>query len=105
MGSKLYVGNLSFQVTAEQLRTLFAQQGEVKEAVVLSDRDTGRSRGFGFVTMGSDADAQKAIQSLNGQDFEGRPLKVNEAQERQPRGAGGGGRSGGGGGGGGRDRY
>jgi len=110
VGSKLYVGNLSFQVTTEQLRELFVQHGEVVDAIVLSDRDTGRSRGFGFVTMATNAEAQAAIQALNGTDFQGRALTVNEARERQDgdrRGGGGGGRGGprgGGGGGRGGDR-
>lgn len=113
MGSKLYVGNLSFRVETDQLRELFEQHGTVTDAIVLTDRDTGRSRGFGFVTMGSDAEAQSAIEALNGYEHEGRPLTVNEARERQDgdrRGGGGGGRrggfgGGGGGGGGGRGGY
>ena len=82
MASKLYVGNLSYQTESESLRTLFAQFGEVVSATILSDRDTGRSRGFGFVEMGSEA---AAIQALNGTEFEGRNLKVNEARERTDR--------------------
>ena len=86
---KLYVGNLAFQTTTEDLQELFSQAGQVESASIVTDRDTGRSRGFGFVEMSS-ADAQKAMQSLNGRDFGGRPLKVNEAQDK-PRGGGGGG--------------
>ncbi|KAA5540394.1 RNA-binding protein [Roseiconus nitratireducens] len=96
---KMYVGNLAWAVTTEKLEELFGQYGQVDDAIVLTDRETGRSRGFGFVTMGDDA-AKEAIEALDGQDFEGRPLRVNEAQERAPRGGGGGGggyRGGGGG--------
>jgi RNA recognition motif-containing protein len=78
--AKLYVGNLSFDTTDESLRTLFAQHGTVESAKVISDRDTGRPRGFGFVEM-STSDASRAMQALNGQEFEGRALRVNEAQE------------------------
>ena len=85
MASKLYVGNLSYQTESESLRTLFAQFGEVVSATILSDRDTGRSRGFGFVEMGSEDAAAAAIQALNGTEFEGRNLKVNEARERTDR--------------------
>jgi RNA recognition motif-containing protein len=93
--TKLYVGNLSFDTTEDSLRTLFAQHGTVESAKLISDRDTGRPRGFGFVEM-ANADASRAMQALNGQEFEGRALKVNEAQEgNRPNG---GGRSGGGGG-------
>jgi cold-inducible RNA-binding protein len=89
MAKKLYVGNLAFSVTTEQLRDLFVKQGEVAEAIVLTDKQTGRSRGFGFVTMANDADAQKAITALNGTDFDGRPIVVNEARERPENGRGG----------------
>ena len=85
MASKLYVGNLSYQTESESLRTLFAQFGEVVSATILTDRDTGRSRGFGFVEMGSEDAATAAIQALNGSEFEGRNLKVNEARERTDR--------------------
>ncbi|MEO1523932.1 MAG: RNA-binding protein [Planctomycetota bacterium] len=97
----MYVGNLAWAVTTEKLEELFSQYGRVDDAIVLTDRETGRSRGFGFVTMGDDA-AKEAIENLDGHDFEGRPLRVNEAQERAPRGGGGGGGYRGGGGGGGR---
>src|SRR5205085_2030417 len=87
--TKLYVGNLPFSATEDTVRTLFAAHGNVDSVSLINDRETGRPRGFGFVEMSS-ADAQKAMQSLNGQDFGGRPLKVNEAQDK-PRGGGGGG--------------
>src|SRR5687767_4929560 len=131
MGSKLYVGNLSYNATSSDLEQMFGQHGTVQSAEVIQDRDTGRSKGFGFVQMGSDAEAQAAIAALNGQQHDGRALTVNEAKPREDRprggggggggrggyggGGGGGGRSGGGGGygggggggrgGGGRDRY
>ncbi|HEY7677012.1 MAG TPA: RNA-binding protein [Candidatus Methylomirabilis sp.] len=105
MGTRLFVGNLSFGVTEDQLRTLFEEGGrQVTSVTIVVDRDTGRPRGFGFVDMGSDSDAEAAIRSLNGRDLGGRALTVNEARERPPRtgGFGGGGdrgRRGGGGGG------
>jgi RNA recognition motif-containing protein len=104
MGSKLYVGNLSYGVTSSDLEQLFGQHGTVQSAEVIADRETGRSKGFGFVQMGSDDEAQAAIAALHGQDHEGRALTVNEAKPREdrPRGGGGGGGYGGGGGGGGR---
>jgi RNA recognition motif-containing protein len=110
MGTRLYVGNLSFQTTEDALRAAFASDGrQVTEVKIMLDRDTGRSRGFAFVEMATDQDAQNAIQAMNGADLDGRPLKVNEAQPRQDaggRGGGGGGRGGyGGGGGGGRGGY
>jgi RNA recognition motif-containing protein len=125
MGNKLYVGNLSYGVTASQLETLFGAHGTVQSAEVISDRDTGRSKGFGFVEMGSDQEAQAAIAALHGTDMEGRALTVNEAKPRterphgggggggggrggfggRPGGGGGGGGKGGGGGGFGRSRY
>ena len=110
MGTKLYVGNLNFTTTEDALRTAFSEGGRtVKSVAILTNPDTGRSRGFGFVEMGTDQEAQAAIQALDGVEFEGRPLKVNEARERAPGGAGGGGGSrggfGGGGGGGGRGGY
>ena len=126
MGSKLYVGNLSYNTTSSDLEQLFAQHGSVTSAEVIQDRETGRSKGFGFVQMGNDDEAQAAIAALNGQQHDGRNLTVNEAKPREdrPRGGGGGGgggrggygggggggggrggRGGYGGGGGGRDRY
>ena len=102
MGKKLYVGNLSYGVTNESLESLFAEFGEVRSAQVIQDRDTGRSKGFGFVEMADDNAAQAAINALNEKEHDGRPLTVNEARPREDRG-GGGGRGGyGGGGGGGR---
>jgi hypothetical protein len=110
MGKKLYVGNLPWSATSASLESLFAQHGSVRSAEVISDRDTGRSRGFGFVEMETEEGSQAAIQSLNGVEMEGRAITVNEARERTPRpsgGGGGGGRGGygGGGGGGGRGGY
>ncbi len=104
MGSKLYVGNLNFKTTEDALREVFGADGRtVKDVAIPSDRDTGRPRGFAFVTMGSDADAKAAIEALDGTPLDGRTLKVNEAQEK-PRTGGGGGFGGGGGGGRDRDR-
>ena len=104
MGKKLYVGNLAYGVTDSDLQTMFAAHGTVTSAQVIMDRDTGRSKGFGFVEMGSDQEAQNAIKALNGQQSDGRALTVNEARPKES--GGGGGRSGGsggyGGGGGGR---
>jgi cold-inducible RNA-binding protein len=96
MAMKLYVGNLSFQTSSEDLQQLFAQAGTVESATVVEDRDTGRSRGFGFVEMASNEDGQKAIEQFNGTDFNGRNLTVNEARPREDRGnrGGGGGRGG-----------
>lgn len=104
MGNKLYVGNLAYSVRDESLQESFGQFGTVTSAKVMMDRDTGRSKGFGFVEMGSDAEAQAAINGMNGQALEGRAIVVNEARPREERPGGfGGGRSGGGGfGGGGR---
>lgn len=101
MGNRLYVGNLSYDSTAEGLRSTFAEFGEVTDAHVVMDRESGRSRGFGFVTMSTAQDAQKAIEKMNGAILDGRPLKVNEAEERPNRGGGGGGGGRGFGGGGG----
>ena len=99
MGKRLYVGNLSYDTTDDTLRAAFAEDGRtVTEVHVMMDRDTGRPRGFGFVEMGSEEDAQNAIQALDGVNLDGRNLRVNEAQERKPRAGGGGGRGGGGGG-------
>ncbi len=102
MGTRLYVGNLSFSSTVDTLRAAFAESGEVVDAHIVKDRDTGRSRGFGFVTMGTEEQARKAIEAMNGAMLDGRALRVNEAQERAGGGFGGGG-GGGGRGGGGRD--
>jgi RNA recognition motif-containing protein len=103
MGNKLYVGNLAYSVRDDSLQAAFAQFGTVTSAKVMMDRETGRSKGFGFVEMGSDAEAQAAINGMNGQALDGRPLVVNEARPREERpggfGGGGGSRSGGGGGG------
>jgi RNA recognition motif-containing protein len=96
MGNRLYVGNLSFNATKETVREAFSAFGEITDVHVVTDRETGRSRGFGFVTMGTAEQAQKAIAEMNGAMLDGRPLKVNEAEERS--GGGGGGRGGGGGG-------
>ncbi len=101
MAKRLYVGNLKYNVTSAQLQELFEQYGTVTGAQVLSDRETGRSRGFGFVEMSDDDEALDAIESLDGQDFDGRRLTVNEARPRTPGGGGGGGGYRGGGGGGG----
>ena len=108
MGKKLYVGNLPFSATDDSLRQIFEQVGQVDSAKVITDRDTGRSKGFGFVEMTTDEECAEAIKKFNGQDYEGRALTVNEARPMVPReGGGGGGRGGfggGGGGGGGRGR-
>lgn len=85
MSTKLYVGNLNYDVTGDQLEELFAKAGKVASAVVISDRYSGRSKGFGFVEMGSDEEAKKAIEMFNGKDFKERNLIVNEARPRQPR--------------------
>ena len=97
MGSKLYVGNLSYDVTSSDLEQLCAPHGTVQSAEVIQDRDSGRSKGFGFVQMGSDQEAQAAIAALNGQDQDGRALTVNEAKPREERGGSRGGFSSGGG--------
>ena len=104
MGSKLYVGNLSYNVTSQDLNTMFAAHGQVQSAEVIQDRDTGRSKGFGFVQMGTDEEAQKAIAAMSGQESDGRALTVNEAKPREDRGGGGGGGGGRGGHGGGGNR-
>ena len=110
MASKLYVGGLSYSTTSETLREYFAQCGTVESAAVITDKFSGQSRGFGFVEMSSDSEAQAAITALNGAEMGGRTLTVNEARPQEPRtgggggfGGGGGGRSGGGGGK--RDRW
>ena len=112
MGKKLYVGTLSYQTDSSELEQLFTAHGQVVSAQIINDRDTGRSKGFGFVEMSSDAEAQAAIAALNGQQHNGRALTVNEARPREERaggpGGGGGGRGGfggGGGGGGGRGGF
>jgi len=124
MGRKLYVGNMSYEVDSTALQEMFAPHGTVESAQIINDRDTGRSKGFGFVEMSSDAEAQAAIAALNGQEHGGRALTVNEAKPKENRSGGGGGGSRGGyggggggggggyaggsrksGGGGGRDRY
>lgn len=110
MGKRLYVGNLSYGVNNSELEQLFSQHGTVESAAVVTDRETGRSKGFGFVEMSTDDEAQKAVTALNGQEHFGRALTVNEARPREERGGGGGGFGGGrggrggGGGRGGRDR-
>ena len=102
MAQKLYVGNLSYETTDSDLQTLFGPHGTVQSAQVIMDRDTGRSKGFGFVEMGSSSEAQAAIAALNGKDVSGRALTVNEARPREDRGGGPRGNSGRGGFGGGR---
>ena len=105
MGTKLYVGNLPFNTTENELQEIFAQAGAVQEVTLMQDRFTGKSRGFAFVTMSSDEEAQNAISKFNGHTMDGRPMTVNEArprEQRPPGGGGGGGRYGGGGYGGGR---
>jgi cold-inducible RNA-binding protein len=99
VGKKLYCGNLGYGVTSSDLEQLFSQFGQVQSAEVINDRDTGRSKGFGFVEMSSDAEAQAAISGINGTEHDGRTLTVNEARPREER------RGGGGGGGGGRGGY
>ena len=91
MAKRLYVGNLAYSVTSEDLQEMFEQYGQVRSAQVLSDRETGRSRGFGFVEMDNDAEAEAAIEALDGNDHGGRRLTVNEAKPRTPGGGGGGG--------------
>jgi RNA recognition motif-containing protein len=111
MGKKLYVGNLPYSATDQSVREAFSKCGTVSSVSIISDRDTGQSKGFGFVEMSSDAEAQAAIQQLNGTSLDGRQIKVNEAKPKAPGGGGGGGGGGrggyggGGGGGGGRDRW
>jgi cold-inducible RNA-binding protein len=105
MSMKLYVGNLAFQTTDEDLQGLFGQAGTVESASIVTDRDTGRSRGFGFVEMSSKAEGEAAIAQFNGTEVSGRSLTVNEAKPRENRGGGGFGGGRGGGFGGGRSRY
>lgn len=98
MGKRLYVGNLNYNLSKNDLEQMFAAHGTVVSAQVITDRDTGRSKGFGFVEMGTDEEAQAAISALNGKNLGGRNLTVNEAKPQESRGGGGGGRRGGGGG-------
>ena len=86
MNKRLYVGNLSFDSTSDSIRTAFAEHGEVTDVHLVTDRDSGRSRGFGFVTMGTEAEVATAMEKLNGQELDGRALRIDEAQERRPRG-------------------
>ena len=99
MGKKLYVGNLTYRLNSSDLEGLFSQYGNVESAEVISDRDTGRSKGFGFVEMSTDSEAKAAIDALHDQEVDGRRLTVNEARPREPRTGGGGGGGWGGGGG------
>ena len=94
MGKKLYVGNLSFSVTSDSLANLFSQYGTIESAKVITDRDTGRSKGFAFVEMSSDSEAETCIAQLGGKEFEGRQMNVSEAKPQEPRSGGGGGRGG-----------
>ena len=105
MAKKLFVGGLSWDTTDDGLRQAFASYGEITEAKVITDRDTGRSRGFGFVTFDQDEDAKTAISKMNGTNLDGKTIKVNEAQEKSPRGGGRSGGGFGGGRGGGRNRW
>jgi RNA recognition motif-containing protein len=98
MNNRLYVGNLSFDTTEDRIQAAFAEFGEVVEVKLMLDRETGRSRGFAFVTMGTPDDAQKALSSMNGTSLDGRSLRVDQAEERRPPRSGGGGYGGGGGG-------
>ena len=103
MSRKLYVGNLPFSATEQTILSKFAECGTVESVKLITDRDTGRSKGFGFIEMGTESEARAAIDALNNTDFDGRPLRVNEAKPQKKRSSGGGGRGGyGGGGGGGR---
>jgi RNA recognition motif-containing protein len=99
MSKKLFVGGLSWGTDDEGLRQAFSRFGQISEAKVITDRETGRSRGFGFITFASDSDATSAMSEMDGKELDGRTIKVNEAQERPPRSGGGGGGYGGGGGG------
>jgi len=96
---KIYVGNLPFSATEEQVRSLFAKHGTVQSVALINDRETGRPRGFGFVEMSTEEEARKAIEEINGRDVQGRQVAVKEAEDRRGGGGGGGGRHGGGGGG------
>jgi RNA recognition motif-containing protein len=109
MGRKLYVGNLPYSVTEEKLEEMFSGAGRVESVKIIINRDTGQSKGFAFVEMSNDSEANAAISKLNGTDLDGRPMKISEARPQTDRGGGGGGRGrggyGGGGGGGGRGGY
>lgn len=105
MGTRLYVGNLSFNTTEESLRELFAQAGAIKSVSIVKDRETNQSRGFGFVEMATEEEARKAVQMCDGHELDGRNLRVNEARPMEPRPAGGGGGRSFGGGGGGRGGF
>ena len=94
----IFVGNLSFGATEDAVRSMFEQYGAVERVSIVTDRDTGRAKGFGFVEMSGDAEAERAISSLNGKELDGRNLTINEARPKEDRGGGGGGRSSGGGG-------
>jgi RNA recognition motif-containing protein len=95
MNQRLFVGNLAFNTTEEDLRSAFEAHGTVVEAKIITDRESGRSRGFGFLTMGTDEEAQRAIEAMNGVEIDGRALRVNVAEEKRPRTGGGGGGGGG----------
>ena len=105
MSRKLYVGNLPFSATEQTILSKFAECGTVESVKLITDRDTGRSKGFGFIEMGTESEARAAIDALNNTDFDGRPLRVNEAKPQKKRSSGGGGRGGYGGGGGGGGRW
>ena len=105
MGKKLFIGSLAWETDSAGLQTAFERFGDIEEATVISDRESGRSRGFGFVTFKDESATQQAISEMNGSDLDGRPIVVNEAKEQAPRGNGGGGYRGGGDGGGRRERW
>jgi len=105
MGKKLFIGSLAWATDSASLQTAFERFGAIEEATVISDRESGRSRGFGFVTFTEEGPAQQAISEMNGTDLDGRPIVVNEAKEQAPRGGGGGYRGGNDGGGGRRERW
>ncbi len=105
MGKKLFVGSLAWATDSAGLRAAFEKFGEIEEAQVVNDRETGRSRGFGFVTFVDEGSSQQAVAEMNGKDLDGRPIVVNEARDQSPRGGGGGGGYRGGGGGGRRERW
>jgi cold-inducible RNA-binding protein len=105
LGKKLFVGSLAWATDSAGLRAAFEKFGEIEEAQVVNDRETGRSRGFGFVTFVDEGSSQQAVAEMNGKDLDGRPIVVNEARDQSPRGGGGGGGYRGGGGGGRRERW